>query len=140
MAASGRPAEPTVTRRVFGAWSIDIPASLFETHIAEDGYWHAYDDHRSVSLTSMVITDDHGPASAEQLLQQLPTLDGSPIGQLPAGLVGQAVVAAAIQPSRASQVLSGLLVGDGRMLIVTITSDDLTWAQGVWLSIRSHAK
>jgi len=35
-------------------------------------------------------------------------------------------------------MLSGMLAAEGRLLIVTITSDDLDWALQVWLSIRTH--
>jgi hypothetical protein len=38
----------------------------------------------------------------------------------------------------ASKVLSGFLVAEARVLLVTITSDDLDWARDTWLSIREH--
>jgi hypothetical protein len=133
------PTEPTVERRVFEAWSIQLPAAFTETFVDADGYWHAYDEHRSVSLTSFVISEERDPVRANRILRQAPPLDGSPIDQVPSGLLGRAATCAAPQPARASQILSGLLATDGRLLLVTVTSDDLEWARRVWLSIRSHA-
>jgi hypothetical protein len=131
--------EPTVERRVFEAWSIEVPAAFAETFVDADCYWHAYDEHRSVSLTSFVISEERDPVSASRILQQAPPLDGSPVDHVPRGLQGRAATGAAPQPARASQLLSGLLATDGRLLVVTVTSDDLEWARRVWLSIRSHA-
>ena len=127
-----------VLRRVFEGWSIMIPASFDETFVHEHNYWHAYDEHRSVSLTSLLITDDRGPVGADAIVQQIPPSNGSPVDQLPVGLVGWAMTADAPQPAKASRILSGMLATDGRVLLVTITSDDLDWAREVWLSIQLH--
>ena len=132
------PTEPTVERRVFEAWSIEVPAAFAETFVDADGYWHGYDQHRSVSLTSLVISEERDPVSASRILRRARPLGGSPVDQVPPGVLGRAATCAAPQPARASQLLSGLLAADGRLLIVTITSDDLEWARRVWLSIRSH--
>lgn len=138
MVTSLRLAEPTVVRRIFEAWSIEIPASFAETFIDEDPYWHAYDEHRSVSLTSIVLTDKGRPVPAALILRELPALDGTPVAELPPGLIGRAVTGSSVRPAKASRVLSGILVVDGRLLIATITSDDLDRARQIWLSIRSH--
>jgi hypothetical protein len=130
--------EPTVVRRVFDAWSVEVPASFAETFVHEDSYWHAWDEHRSVSLTSIVVTDKRGPVSAGLIAREIPPMDGDPVEELPPGLAGHAGTTAAIQPARASRMLSGMLAADGRLLLATITSDDLDWARMVWLSIRSH--
>ena len=132
------PAEPTVVRRVFEAWSVEVPASFAETFVDADSYWHAYGVDRSVSLTSIVLTDKGRPVSAERIARRIPPLDGSPVDVLPPGLVGRAATSAAAQPARASQALSGVLATEGRLLLVTITSDDPEWAQRVWRSIRGH--
>ena len=138
MSRTSAPSEPTVERRVFEAWSIEIPAAFAETFIREDDYWHGYDEHRSVSLSSIAL-DHHGvPASATRSLSEFGLLDGSPVTQMPPGLLGAAATSAAEQPARASRALTGMLATHGRLLIVTITSDDLEWAMHVWLSIRSH--
>ena len=131
------PAEPTVVRRVFETWSIEVPASFAETFVAADSYWHGYDDHRSVSLTSLHVTDKGRPVSAERISRQLPPLDGLPVDELPPGLIGRAARIATVKSARASQALSGLLATEGRLLIVTITGDDLEWTQRVWRSIRN---
>jgi hypothetical protein len=127
-----------ISRRVFAAWSIEIPESFAETFDEDDAYWHAWDDHRSVSLTSVWVTDDRGPVSARKIARRLPELDGSPVDDLPPGVVGRAVTTAAPRQARASQLLTGLLAAPGRVLIVTITTDDLDWARRTWLSIRTH--
>ena len=133
------PTETTVRRRVFEAWSIQVPAAFAETFVDADGYWHAYDEHRSVSLTSLAISEEGDPVRASRIMRQAPPLDGSPVEEVPPGLLGRAATCAAPQPARASQLLSGLLATDGRLLLATVTSDDLEWARRVWLSIRSHA-
>jgi hypothetical protein len=138
MSASALRAEHTIVRRAFEAWSVEIPATFAETYVHEDSYWHAWDDHRSVSLTSVVFTDKHGPVSAERILRELPPMDGDPFMELPPGHAGQAVTGRTVEPARASRFLSGMLAADGRVLLATVTSDDLEWARQVWLSIRGH--
>lgn len=130
--------EPTIVRRVFETWSIEIPASFAETSVQEDGYWHAYDAGRSVSMSSLAVSDGQGPASAETLAQQIPFDDGEPVTELPDGLPGKAVIANAPRGARAMPILSGVVAMDGRLLLVTITADDLGWARATWLSIRRH--
>ena len=136
------PAETTTVRRPFEAWSIAIPATFEETFVQEHGYWHAYDESRSVSLTSIELTHEHGPVRLELILDQaeqvLPS-GGVPLGDSPPGLAGRAVEADATPPARASRCVSGVLATDGRVLLATITADDLDWARDTWLSIRAHA-
>jgi hypothetical protein len=135
MDALVRQAEPAARRQVFAAWSIEIPASFAETVVHDGGYWHAYDAHRSVSLTSLAVSDERGPVSAERTAHQFPPEEGSPVDELPPGLVGWGIIANAPQP--ASRALSGMLAVEGRVLLVTITSHDLAWARRTWLSIRA---
>jgi hypothetical protein len=132
-----------VQRLVFETWSVAIPLHFAEEFVEEGSYWHAWDECRSVSLTSMVLTEADRPVRAGDIARQLTPdaglpLAGMPVEELPEGLVGWGVVGAAIQPARASRTLSGILVTDGHVLITTITSDDLDWARAVWLSVRSH--
>jgi hypothetical protein len=129
-----------VVRQVFECWSIEIPGSFDETFVHEDGYWHAYDRRRSISLTSMIVGSGEGPVRAESILSQFPALDGDPVDSLPPGALGAAAMSDAIQPARASRCLSGFLVVDGRVLIVTITSDDEARSRQIWLSIRHHPR
>ena len=130
---------PSVLRRVFPSWSIAIPTSFAETFVAEGEYWHAYDEHDSVSLTSMLVDDKRRrPVPAKALARKLPPLKGSPVTEFPAGLSGKAITGDAIQPARASRMLSGMLVLDGKVLIVTITTDDPDLMMRTWLSIRHH--
>ena len=129
-------AEPIVIRQVFRHWSITIPAAFEETFVHEDGYWHAWDDRRSVSLTSLAITD-HGkrPVSSRRILERFPAGPGSRVA-MPIGLNGWAVNVTQEQPARASRAISGLVAVDGGVLIATVTAEDLAWATGVWRSIR----
>jgi hypothetical protein len=92
----------------------------------------------AITATGCVYLEDGRPVPAVEIASQLPPQAGTPVGELPDGLLGWGVIGAAIQPARASRTLSGILVADGRVLIATITSDDLDWARGIWLSIRSH--
>lgn len=125
-------------RRVFARWSIRIPRTFAETFVAEDGYWHAWDARRSVSLTGMVLWDRRGrPAPARLVLRDMPALEGTRVA-MPDGLAGSAVANDAIQPAPASRCISGWIVVDGAALVATVTSDDLVWATAVWLSIRHH--
>jgi hypothetical protein len=137
MTGSRRSVEPTVERHVFPTWFIRIPRRFAETYVASDGYWHGYDERRSVSLTSVVVTERRRPVAADRILKQAPSLDGVPVDVMPPGLLGRAATSSADPDARASQILSGLLAIEGRILLVTITSDDLEWARRVWLSIRT---
>jgi hypothetical protein len=130
--------EPTAVRRAFAAWSIEVPVAFAETYVDEESYWHAWDGSRSVSLSSVVLTDKHRPVPAAAIAREFSPLGGTPFEEMPEGLIGRAMTGAAIQPAKASRVLAGMLATDGRVLIVTITSDDLDWARRVWLSIRGH--
>lgn len=132
------PAPSSISRQVFPAWSVQIPESFAETFVEDGAYWHAWDDHRSVSLTSIQLADARGPVSAGMIARQFPKLDGSPVDDLPPGVAGRAVTTSAPLPARASQMLTGLLAAPGRVLIVTITTNDLDWARRTWLSIRTH--
>lgn len=131
--------ERTTVQRVFEAWSIEIPVMFATTFVRENHYWHAYDVSRSVSLTSIVLTEQGRVVPATEIARQLiPTLEGRPINDLPRGLLGAAVSVDVRESARASRALMGLLTMDGRALLVTITGDDLDWARRVWLSIRGH--
>jgi hypothetical protein len=137
------PVEPEVDREVFETWTIRIPTSFSETFVDEDAYWHGWDDNRSVSLTGMLIWSPDGPVPGALIADVLPDLvqdlHGVPLDVLPPGVHGRAAVAPAIQPARASTIVSGVLAVDGHLLIVTITADDLDWARRTWLSIRRRA-
>ena len=127
-------------RRVFPSWSVEIPPSFEETFVEQDMYWHAWDEARSVSLTSMTIADERGrPVSADAIEERMrPLLSGDPVAEVPLGLIAWATTDAAPASAKASQVLQGVVATRGRVLLVTVTSDDLVWARGVWLSIRHY--
>lgn len=131
------PLEVLVVRRVFPAWSIGIPEFFTEAFV-DESYWHAWDDERSVSMSSLLVTDGRRPVTAVEFLERLPPMDGKPVDELPPGLLGVAASCPATPPARASRLLSAILVVDGRALIVTITADDLDWAHRVLLTIRPH--
>jgi hypothetical protein len=132
--------EPMVVRQVFPRWAITIPAEFDETFLAEAGYWHAWDERRSVSLTSLAISDRHGRrVSANLILKHVANLiliEGDECLAMPAGLIGRAVITTREQPARASRAITGIIAIEGTALLATITSDDLSWATIVWLSIR----
>ena len=130
--------EPATIRRPFAAWSVSVPVSFAEAFVDDGGYWHAYDEHRSVSLTSVVITAHGRPVPAEAIVRQLPPIEGTRVHELPSGLRGWAVAGDTIQPARASQMLSGMLAVNSLVLIATITSDDLAWARMTRRTIRAH--
>lgn len=131
-------AERNVVRQVFETWSIELPVTFDETFVEDDAYWHAYDEARSISLTSMLVEGEDGPVRAESMLAVFPTAEGEQVEELPPAVLGWAVMCAAIQPARARRCLSGVVAVDGRILLVTITSDDGEWARRTWLSIRHH--
>jgi hypothetical protein len=127
-------------RRVFPHWSIAIPPWFDETFVEEDCYWHAWDLTRSVSLTSMVFVDKRGRApTVDELLAEHSPMPGQAIEERPPDLPGIAGYGPVPQPARASSALCGILAVEGRLLLATITSDDLDWALDVWRSIRHHA-
>lgn len=128
----------TVRRRVFPSWSIEIPTSFEETFVTDGGYWHAYGEDESVSLTSLRVSDRHRAVTPDEVLRQMPPGEGVPVEALPSGLRGWAVIADAGPTSRASRLLSGLLTTDGHVLLATITSDDDVWRLRTWLSIKRH--
>ena len=129
-------AEPMVVRHVFARWSIAIPLDFAESFVAKDEYWHAWDERRSVSLTSLILSDRRGrPVSADRIVKQIPAERGERVA-MPAGLDGWAAVVTPPQPARASRAIAGIIAVNGAVLAATVTSDDLTWATAVWLSIH----
>src|SRR6266513_1888517 len=94
-----------VDRHVFPTWSIEVPPTLEETFVKEGNYWHAWDGERSVSLTSITISDADGPVSAAEILDRMtPGLlrpHASSICELPRGLHGWATWGPIEQPARA---------------------------------------
>src|SRR5919204_5838439 len=115
MRTTKRAAERMVVRRVFETWSIEVPAAFDETFVEEDSYWHAYDEHRSVSLTSMIVNDSEGPVRAESMVAIFPGLEGEPVDERPPAVLGCAVASDATQPARAARCLQGVLFVDGRI-------------------------
>lgn len=129
----------SIVRQVFPSWSVEIPTTFDETFVTEPDYWHAWDEDRSLSLSSFVLHDDHGPVPAQQILEQVPRpAAGTPIDVLPRGLVGWAVEVEAGASAKAPRALSGMLAADGKLLLVTIASDDPAWSRRTWSSIRYH--
>jgi hypothetical protein len=129
--------ELLVFRQVFETWWIAVPASFDDCWVAEGGYWHAWDEHRSVSVSSTVLVDDEGrPAPAAEVMDSIGELvQGEPIAAVPPGLRARATLIHTDPDSRASRAVTGMVVVDGRVLIATITSDDVPWAVRIWESI-----
>jgi hypothetical protein len=134
--------ETTSRRRAFPSWSVEVPEVFDETFVHEgEGYWHAWDATRSVSLTSVRLTDGSRDVPAAAIVRQLQPALGSlrEIEQRPTGLLGWIGRGKAPRGSRAGKMISGILAIDGCVLILTITSDDLAWATSVLQTIKSHA-
>jgi hypothetical protein len=133
-----------VHTQVFPSWSVTVPRSLTVTdpECAEDeGYWHARDAHRSVSLTSLLVVDASNaePIPASMIIgnvaaRVLPR--GRRIQDVPAGLPSRAVYAKVAGSQVAAHALQGLVAAEGVALVATITSDDEAWCRKVWMSIR----
>lgn len=136
-------AEQTTRRRAFPSWSVEIPVPFEEAFVHEGaGYWHAWDEGRSVSLTSIILTE-HGrlvPADAIARQTRGAIAHLAELRDLPTGLLGWVGHGPAEPGSRASRLISGGLAVDGCILLATITADDLGWARSIWLSIRSHPR
>ena len=131
--------ERSVVRRVFATWSIEIPESFEEAFVDDGSYWHAFSERRSVSLTSMQIMDGKRSVRAAEIMSKMGAeIRGEPVAEGPDGVLWRAAIQKAPKSSRASRLLSGLIASDGRVLLVTITSDELDWARRVWRSIRRH--
>ena len=106
------------------------------------GYWHAYEDDQSISLTSIFLTDGGRKVPAVQILEHLQAI-ADPKHEavaLPAGLCGWAGAGPAEAGAIASRLVSGGLAVDGNLLLATITSDDAQWALATWRSIQAHAR
>lgn len=133
-----------VQTQVFPSWSVIVPRSLTPTDAetaAEAGYWHARDEHRSVSFTSLIVVDassSHSIPAATivgQVAQRvLPR--GRKVTDQPQDLPSRAVFAKRAGSGVASHALQGIVAADGVVLIATITSDDEAWCRRVWSSIR----
>jgi len=139
MSLLAAPFEPTTRCQVFAHWSIQLPTSLRSPLVPDPQYWHARDEHRSVSLTSMVITEHGRPVSQKRIARQIQmSFEGTPVA-LPPGLEGWGREVDAEPSAIASRAVTGIIAAKGRVLIVTVTSDDVVWATSVWLSIRHNA-
>jgi hypothetical protein len=133
-----------VHTQVFPSWSVTVPRSLAvidPTTAVERGYWHARDEQRSVSLTSLILVDvEQGdPVPASEIIdiaagQILPR--GRKVTDGPQGLLSRAVHAKGGGVGPASRRLQGLIAADGIALLVTISSDDEAWCRRVWMSVR----
>jgi hypothetical protein len=137
MATQAAPFTMKVLRHVFASWWISIPPEFDEDFVHDDGYWHAWDDHRSVSLSSFVVTQRSGGTAvpAADLLAAMPVPEGDFV-DLPPGHKGWARVIPVPDSPKASRAISGMLAVDGRVLLATITSDDIAWATDTWRSIE----
>ena len=104
-----------VQTQVFPHWSVTVPRSLtvLDPDSAEDeGYWHARDEHRSVSMTSYLLVDaaTMEPVPADQIFDRLAERllpDGRAVADQPDGMLSRAVIADDIGSSVASQALQG---------------------------------
>jgi hypothetical protein len=133
--------EPLLVRQVFETWWIAVPAGFDERWVADGSYWHGWDEARSVSVSSTVVTDEAGrPVPAAEIMERLAGfIEGEPIAEAPPDLLARATIIRTDPDARASRALSGLVVVGGRVLMTTITSDDLDWAIRIWRSIRYQA-
>jgi hypothetical protein len=134
--------EPVVVRRVFETWTLEIPESFDETFVADDGYWHGWDDSRSVSMTSVVITAKRGaPAPTGPALVAMLSLDGDRLDGHPPGVHAQAVTRIEEAEGRGLvHVLQGIIAVFGRLVLLTVTGGEPAWAVRTWLSVRYLAR
>lgn len=130
------PTEDLIDRQVFETWWIAIPSSFQETFVREGPYWHAWDPRRSVSLTSLTLWDGDDPVTTDAILAAMPPPDGTVVDELPEDLAGWAIAIDCDRDAPASRAITGMLVVDGRVLLATITADDLDWAREIWCTIR----
>lgn len=124
-------------RQAFPTWWISVPPGFDVRFDQEGGYWHAWDAHRSISLTSIQLTDPGRGGRrvpVADLMTAMTPMAGEPVDP-PPGLAGWAVVIDTVQPARASRAVTGIVAVDGRLLLATITADDVDWATGIWRSI-----
>ncbi|MFN8624180.1 MAG: hypothetical protein U0869_25845, partial [Chloroflexota bacterium] len=63
---------------------------------------------------------------------------GRAIAEKPEAVIARAVIAPGVPGGAASQMLQGLAMADGYLLLTTITCDDTDWCIGVWRSIHHH--
>ena len=130
--------EQTSVRRPFWRWSIAIPADMDETFVEDGGYWHAWDERRSISLTSMLVTDEHGRAvPAHHILEKSAQMEDEAL-PAPNELLGWSKKIETPDSPLAGSALTGILAVDGGVLLITVTSDDLDWSESVWRSIRHN--
>lgn len=128
--------------QLFEHWSISVPSDMeFET--AEDGaYQHARQGRRSVSCTSVNLTEhDDTPVPAAAILAQIADRGlpkGRKVAAGPRGVMSRAVIREVEPPAVASMALQGIAAADGWLLLVTITADDPAWCRQVWTSIHHH--
>ena len=128
--------ELTVDRRVFSGWSIAVPIGMEEAFIADDGYWHAWSEGRTISLSSIVLTDRRGDAvPARKILAKTPPMEGEETA-VPNDLPGWARSIERPDVSPGARAISGILVVDGNVLLATVSSEDPDWNRSVWRSIR----
>jgi hypothetical protein len=129
-----------VIRQIFPSWAIAVPYGFEETLETDGGYWHAWDEHRSVSLSSVRCFDGERPVTAREMLGRftrtctVPGATGATIDP-PRGLAGWGVEMDAPPDSRASRVLTGVIAVDGCAAVLTITSDDPYWSRTIWDSL-----
>lgn len=136
-------ATATSRRRPYPGWSIEVPDAFDEAFVREgEGYWHAWTGDRSISLTSIFLTESGRKVPAAQIAEHTRAIADPkhrPV-ELPPDLVGWAGTGPAEPGSIASRIVTGGLAVDGNLLIVTITSDDPVWALATWRSIRAHSR
>jgi hypothetical protein len=122
-------------------WSITLPTDLWTAVCSIETGWHARDDHRSVSLSSIGLTERGRPIPADRIAAQIGTgflPRGQTVPDQPDGLAARAVFAPVVPPTVASRALMGVVMADGWLLVTTITADDEAWCRRVWRSIKHH--
>jgi len=120
----------------FQSWTIEIPGSFSSTF--EDDVWVAWDDSRSVRLTSLTVRAKDGSAlSARELVGATP-VPREPIGPGDPKVEGLAGIGK--DEATGDPVVQGVVATRGELLIVTIVfGDDESWGLATWHSIRSQA-
>jgi hypothetical protein len=133
-----------VVRRHPGGWSIRIPGHFVEAHDENDGHWRAFDEARTVHLSTYVC-DRSRARTAQQVLDNGPPFEAAPLRRLnhrDGDVVARGVLRRYTDEGTNEERLQvqGLSAVTGRMALITIDfaeETDVDWAIELWKSVRN---
>jgi hypothetical protein len=132
------PADEPLRVQVTPTWSIAIPRDF--KRVDNGDSWQAFDQHRSVYLSSLSIGDSDGHSTTPTDISELGArVLGKDIAD---GIVergaGRLRGQAAVHSTSAGLELKGFVATEGRVAVCVIHADDVrfkAWAIDVWKSI-----